>query len=155
MCCFNWVNSSLNYEKPTMNFEMFPRDNTSPYNGEWEHDRDWHQSPESPNISHHTLTRRYSSSVAWFCALRVEKTIRIFCVWAGCWWRSTHDTAKRNGWLWLLAACKMLLPCYRPPPRMLLCAVFLFICVDDQSRISVRPPKMMPKISLLSRSARA
>lgn len=38
---------------------------------------------------------------------------------------------------------------------MLLCAVFLFICVDDQSRISVRPPKMMPKISLLSRSARA
>lgn len=84
-----------------------------------------------------------------------RKTIRIFCVWAGCWWRSTHDTAKRNGWLWLLAACKMLLPCYRPPPRMLLCAVFLFICVDDQSRISVRPPKMMPKISLLSRSARA
>lgn len=38
---------------------------------------------------------------------------------------------------------------------LLCCGVFLFICVDDQSRISVRPPKMMPKISLLSRSARA
>jgi hypothetical protein len=46
-----------------MNFEMFPRDNTSPYNGEWEHDRDWHQSPESPNISHHTLTMVLRDSV--------------------------------------------------------------------------------------------
>ncbi len=138
----------VNYEKPKW-ISMLSRDNTSPYNGEWEHDRDWHHSPESPNISH-TLTVVLRDSVR--CGWR--KQFASF-VCGCCWWRSTHDTAKRNGWLWLLAVCKML-PCYRPPYVVVCCGrVFLFICVDDQSRISVRPPKMMPKISLLSQSARA
>jgi hypothetical protein len=43
-----------------------------------------------------------------------------------CWWRSTHDTAKRNGWLLLLAVCKML-PCYRPPYVVVLWCVFIYM----------------------------